>query len=1044
MNITRTSIERPKLVVVTITLIFFLGVAGLLQLNYELTPKFTPPVITVVTVYPGASALEVESGVSRVVEDALSSLENVETITAYSRENFSLVRLELVPGSDVDLRVQDASRKLLGVAGDLPEGAGNPVINRFDFDDLPVMRIGAFSDLNPVDFYDFAVNRVQPALARLEGVAQVNLTGGRPREIRVHLDPDRLNAYGVPLMQVVQAVNMANMDVPAGTVANDSEQTFLRLSGRFKSVEALKDLVVYENLRQRITVRLRQVADVFDTEAEPSAFVRIDGRYALGIEIRKQSDANAVEVSKLTRENLRLLEDLHMDIGLAFSVAQDTSLFTIEAAQAVMTDLGLAVLLVSLIMLVFLHSLRNSLIVLVSIPTSIIATFIVMYVLGYTLNLLTLLGLSLAIGILVDDSIVVVENIYRHIEMRKSRVRAAYDGRIEIGFTAISITLIDVVVFLPIVFAEGMVADLLRQFSVVVVSSTLMSLFVSFTLVPLLASRFAKLQRLDASRFAGNLLLSFENAIDRFVALITGSLDWAFDHKGKTIMAAAVMLIGSLSLVYFGFIGIEFTKAGDRSEFIIELEMPPDATLQQTNRATLAVERYLMGLREVQSVFSTVGATTMGSIEANTSNLAEISVELVDKKDRVMSASELGRLIKLHLEGSIPGLRLRPIEINLIGLRDDDDVEVTIIGSDQSAIRATAGEVVQVLETMQGVVEIQSSEGERFREYSVDVDRRKMEMLGVNMAHVAAVLRNAFSGNRDAKYQEGGLDYDINVIMDPHYRRSREDIGKIAVTNNMGQIVRIEQFADIVEEISAAQLERTNRAASVTIKAQVVGRPAGTVGGELKSRMEDMQIPEGVTYQFGGQTKRTTDGIRTMLVAFAISVLLVYLILVALYDSYYYPFVVLFSIPLAIIGALLALALTQQSLSIFSILGMVILIGLVGKNAILVVDFTNNLKQRGMDLRSALIEATRLRFRPILMTNITMVLGLLPIALASGAGSEWKNGLAWALIGGLSSSMLLTLVVVPVIYYTFDVTLSRYGIEWGSKVKVRTGKKEEN
>ncbi len=1039
MNITKISIEKPKLVVVLFTLIIFLGVVSYLNLSYELTPKFTPPIITVATVYPGASPVEVESNISKKIEDALSSLENIESITSISQENFSLIRLEMVPGTDIDKSVQDAARKLQAASNTLPDAAGSPSLNRFDFDDLPVMRIGAFSDLDPVAFYDFCVNQVEPELARLEGVAQIRLSGGRPREIRINLDPQKLEVYGVPLMQVVQAVQMGNLDVPAGRVENEHGQTFIRLSGKVQSMRALEDLVVFENVRMGIKVRLGQVAEILDTQREAEAITRIDGRYALGIDVKKQSDANAVDMSRLVTARLDFLTERYKDIGLRFEISHDTSQFTIEAADAVMTDLGYAVLLVSLIMLLFLHSLRNSLIVLVSIPTSIISTFIVMYVLNYSLNLLSLLGLSLAIGILVDDSIVVVENIYRHIEMKKGRVRAAYDGRVEIGFTAISITLIDVVVFLPIVFAQGMVADLLRQFSVVVVTSTLMSLFVSFTVVPLLASRFAKYERINASTLLGNFLTSFEQSIDRFINLITDSLKWAFHHKKATLLIAALLFSGALSLVYFGFIGIEFTKAGDRSEFIIELEMPKDATLEQTNRAALEVERYLRSLAEVESVFSSVGVTSMGRIEASTSNLAELSIRLIDKKERKITTAVMARLIKLEMEGKVPGLKLRPVEINLIGLRDDDDVQVTINGADEEVLKSFAKHVEAELDKIPGVIEIQNSAGELFTEYNVEVDRRKMEALGVSLAQVGAVMRTAFSGNRDAKFRDNGLDYDINIVLDPFNRRKAEDINKLTVINNMGQMIRLGQFVQIGEDMGRAMLERTNRSSSITIKSQVVGRPAGTVGGELKKLMQQMEVPEGVTYDFGGQTKRTTDGIRTMLFAFAISVLLVYLILVALYDSYYYPFVVLFSIPLAVIGALLALALTQQALSIFSILGMVILIGLVGKNAILVVDFTNNLKARGMELKEALIEATRLRFRPILMTNITMVIGLLPIALARGAGSEWKNGLAWALIGGLSSSMLLTLVIVPVIYYIFDSTLTKYGIEWGRNVRVPMG-----
>jgi hydrophobe/amphiphile efflux-1 (HAE1) family protein len=1036
MNITKISIEKPKLVVVLFTLIVFLGVVSYLYLSYELVPKFTPPIFTVTTVYPGASPAQVETAVSRKIEDALSSIENVEQIASISQESFSLVRLEMAAGSDVDLSLQEAARKLQAIAGSLPSQANTPTLSRFDFDDLPVIRMGVFSDLAPSELYKLVTDNIQPALSQVEGVAQIRVLGGQEREVRVNLDPKRMDVYGVSLMQVVKAVQMANLEVPAGKIEQEGTQTFIRLSGKFQSLPELEQLVVADKIRMRAKVRLGDLAEIIDTEKEAVVISRINGRNSLGIDIKKQSDANAVDMSRLVNERLKQLEEAYQEINLQFQIAQDTSLFTIEAADAVMTDLTYAVILVSLIMLLFLHSLRNSLFVLVSIPTSIVSTFVVMYLLGYSLNLLSLLGLSLAIGILVDDSIVVIENIYRHIEMGKNKVRAAYEGRIEIGFTALSITLIDVVVYLPIVFASGMVADLLRQFSVVVVTSTMMSLFVSFTLVPLLASRFAKLEGLEASTIIGNLLTSFEESIDSLINLIADSLYWAFSHKTITLLVALVLFVSSLSLVYFGFIGIEFTKAGDRSEFIVELELRPDASLDETNRVALMVEDYIRKIPEVVSVFTTVGITSSGRIESNTANLAEFSIKLVDKTKREISTSVLARKIKLDLEGSIPGLQVKPVEINLIGLRDDDAVQVTFSSQDMDSLIMVAQRVARLLDEIPGVVEVQTSTGKPKREINVQVERAKMEQLGISVAQAGGVVRTAFSGNTDAKYRENDIEYDINILMDEFNRRNVNDIKNLSLINNIGQMVRLGQFVNIEEKIGQARLERTNRSPSVTIKSQVVGRPAGTVGNELKQKLKSLDIPDGMSYTFGGQTKRTTDGIQTMLIAFAISVILVYLILVALYDSYYYPFVVLFSIPLAVIGALLALALTQQALSIFSILGMVIMIGLVGKNAILVVDFTNNLKSQGMALKEALIEATRLRFRPILMTNITMVIGLLPIALATGAGSEWKNGLAWALIGGLSSSMMLTLVIVPVIYYIFDSTLDRLGIQWGSKVRV--------
>lgn len=1036
MNITRISIERPTIAIVIFTLLIILGVMSYKFLNYELVPKFNPPVITVATAYPGASPQEVENSVSTLIEDALSSLENIETITSTSMESFSLIRLDMKAGTDIENTLLEADRKINGILGQLPTEVQKPTLTRFDFNDLPVMRMGTYSNLTPEDFYDFVRNQIVPVLNQIEGVAQVRLLGGLEKEVQVRIDPDQMAVNNVSLLQVIQAIQRTNLEIPVGRVQSEERQNFIRFSGRFESIDEIRDLVIFEIPQLGKKVHIKDIAEVVFSRKEQTVIARINGQEALALDIRKQSDANAVEMSASVRGRLDELAAKYQNLDLRFDIAQDTSQFTIEAANAVLSDLLYAVFLVSLVMLIFLHSIRNSLIVLISIPTSIISTFTVMYLLGYTLNLLTLLGLSLSIGILVDDSIVVLENIYRHIEMGKDRVRSAYEGRMEIGFTAVSITMIDVVVFLPIILSKGLVADMLRQYSVVIVTSTLFSLFVSFTLVPLLTSRFSKLERIKGKTIFGKAILAFESFLEYIIDELIKTLRLAFKHKYLALTIAFLLFASSFLLIYFGFIGVEFTKAGDRSEILIELELPKDASLGSTSKVVDQVEAYLRSRPEVENIFTTIGITSSGRIEFNTSYLAELNIRLVDKSKRDLPTNLFARQVKLDLEGRIPGLLIRPVDINLIGLKDDDAVQLTINGTDLDTLHAFSEEVFDLFNEINGTVEVQSTLTEGRREFTIHPDREIMQILGVNTAQVGMVLRTAFNGNTDSKFNENGFDYDINIQLKEFNRSSIDDIKNLSVIGTSGTVIRIRQFAQIVEKDSYAKLERSNRSPSVTIKSQVIGRPAGTVGRELQRKMEKLEIPAGITYFFGGQTKRTMDGLQTMIFSLIIAILLVYMILVALYDSYVYPFVVLFSIPLAVIGALLALALTMESLSIFSILGMVMLVGLVGKNAILVVDFTNRLKENGMKWKEALVMATRLRFRPILMTNITMIIGLLPIALASGAGSEWKNGLAWALMGGLTSSMFLTLIIVPVIYYMVERSLEKAGLSNTRKVRI--------
>lgn len=1022
MNVTRISIDRPSLVVVALAVILILGSISYYFLSYELVPKFNPPTIAITASYPGASPSEVESNITRPIEDVLSSIANVDRVNSFSQENFGVVRLQLNASARIDQTLLDVQRRVALLGNQLPEGV-QPVVSRFDFDDLPVLRIGARADLPDAEFYQFIENTIQPELARLSGVAQVRILGGNEREIKVEVDPRKLDFYGLSLLQLNKAIAGDNQDFPGGRIKEGNRQQFVRLKGRLSSLEQIEQIEI--KTADGRFVSLSDVAIVADHFADPNVITRINGQEALGIEIRKQSDANAVDMSSLVREALENLEQQYSGISLTFTIAADSSRFTLRAANAVMEDLGFAVVLVSLVMLLFLHSLRNSAIVLVSIPTSIVSTLIVMYYMGYTLNLMTLLGLSLAIGILVDDSIVVLENIYRHLEMGKDRRTAAFEGRMEIGFTALSITLVDVVVFMPILFSQGIVADLFEQFSVVMIASTLISLVVSFTLVPLLASRFSRLEIPDQSHFWNRVVASFESLIEGLSVFIGDALKWALHHKALTVILALVLFMASISLIISGLIGTEFTKAGDRGEFILELDMPRDATLDRTNKVAIQVEQYLKKIPEIDAIFTTVGLTSSGRIESNPSYKAEILVQLIEKEEREISASQLARAIKVDLQSNIPDLIASPVEINLIGLREDGTVEVTIFGSDLAQLRQVSDRFRDVLDGIEGTIEVKSSVLQGGVDLELLVDHELRDELEVDIAFVGQTLRTALSGVIVGQFEDGGDGYDIRVKLADYYTRDISDVRNLSVPNKVGQLIRLGQFVDINETSSPGQLERTNRSSSVSIKSQVIGRTGGSVGREFQDKVASIELPEGVTYVFTGQLERLAEGFQTLIIALIASVLFVYLIMVALYDSYIYPFVVLFSIPMAVVGALLLLALTQESLNIFSIFGLIMLVGLVGKNAILVVDFTNNLRKEGMQLLDALIEATRLRFRPVLMTNLSMVIGLMPIALASGAGSEWKNGLALALIGGLSSSMFLSLILVPVVYVILEKLTNR-------------------
>ncbi len=1032
MKLAEISIKRPTLVIVLFIVLILGGLLSYSSLNYELLPKFSPSVVSVTTVYPGASPSEVENTVSKKIEDALSSMENIKKIDTRSFESMSSVIITLNSGTDVDYSLNDAQRKINAILKDLPEDIDPPSLNKFSLDDLPIMTMSASANMDEAAFFDLMDKRISPILSRVEGVAQINLIGGQEREIQVSIDADRLEGYGLSLLQVQSAILSSNLDFPTGSVQTTEQDVLIRLAGKYKTVEELRELVIAN--QNGVQIRLKDLADVQDAQKDVEKLARVNQQSAIAVQVLKQSDANAVGVSEQIRATIDKLHNDYAAQGLDIKVANDSSVYTLQSANAVIFDLMLAILLVALVMLFFLHSVRNALIVMVAIPASLIATFIGMALLGYSLNLMSLLALSLVVGILVDDAIVVLENIYRHMEMGKNRVRAAYEATKEIGFTVTSITLVIVVVFVPIALSTGLAADIIKQFCVTVSIATLLSLLSSFTIVPWLSSRFGKLEKITNKTFFGKIIIGFENGLKRFTNWVTSILKWSLNHKKTTLAAVFTMLIASFYLLGAGYIGAEFFAKSDRGEFLVQIEMPKDASIEQTNAMTQKAEEYLKTKKEVTKLIATVGQSSEGvGASRATAYKSEINVQLVEKKDREDEANIYAAKIKNELQPLLVGAKVKTVPVSILGSAEQAPLALIVTGPELDSVMSFAKAAMEELKNIQGATEMKLSVEAGNPEINVQVDRDKMASLGLSMSTVGATMQTAFSGNTDGKFRQGEYEYDINIRYASFDRRNINDVSNLLFVNDKGEQIRLSQFANIRESSGPSQLERRDKSTSVTVQAQTVGRPTGTVAAEWQAAFDKLPKPTGVGYVWSGDMENQSEGFGSLGIALIAAVVLVYLIMVALYNSFVYPFVVLFSIPLSIIGALLALALTNNSLNLFTILGLIMLIGLVAKNAILLVDFTNQRKAEGASTFQALVDANNARLRPILMTTIAMVIGMLPIALASGAGAEWKNGLAWVIIGGLISSLFLTLVVVPVMYSIFDKLI----------VKVRKGKKEQ-
>ena len=1025
MKLAEISIKRPSLVIVLFTILLLGGIFSYSQLGYELIPKFETNVITVSTVYPGASPSEIENTVTKKIEDAIASLENIKKIDSKSYESLSIVSITLTSNADVDISMNDAQRKINAILSDLPDDADPPSLTKFSLSDLPIMTIGANGKMDEAAFYDLIDKKIAPILSRVQGVAQVNIIGGQEREIQVNLDATKIQGYGLSVPQIQQAILSSNLDFPTGNIQTREQKILIRLAGKYKNVEELRNLVVAS--QNGIQIRLNDIADVQDTQKIAEKIARVNQKSAIVLQIVKQSDANAVAVSELLIKTIAKLEKDYAGNELKLEVAKDSTVFTLEAADSVVHDLLIAVILVALVMLFFLHSVRNSLIVMVSIPASLIATFIGIFLLGYTLNLMSLLGLSLVVGILVDDAIVVLENIYRHMEMGKNKVRAAYDGTAEIGGTVTSITLVIVVVFLPIAMSTGLVSNIITQFCMTVVISTLLSLLASFTIIPWLSSRFGKLEHIEGKNAFGRIILGFENMLTRFTNWVTVILEWCLDHYIKTIGIVLVLFFSSIALLPLGFIGGEFFASSDSGEFLVQIEMPKDASLEQTNFMTQKAEAYLKKEPYVFSQITTVGQTSEGMGAAqSTAYKAEINVKMIEQKDRTDDATVYAAKIKRKLEKVLVGSKVKTVPVGILGTAEDAKLGLIVTGPNVESAMKFAKLAEAELRKIPGTTEIKLTVEDGNPEINVKVDRDKMAALGLTLQTVGMTMQTAYSGNTDGKFRAGEYEYDINIKYNAFDRKNSTDVSNLIFVNNAGQQIKLSQFATITEGSGPSKLERRDKTASVTVQGQNVGVPTGTIVNQWQARLDKLPKPTGVDYIWGGDRENQSEGFGTLGIALLAAIILVYLVMVGLYDSFVHPFVVLFAIPLSFIGALLALALTNNSLNIFTILGIIMLIGLVCKNAIMLVDYTNQRRAAGETIRKALIQANHARLRPILMTTIAMVFGMFPIALASGAGAEWKNGLAWVIIGGLISSLFLTLIIVPVIYEIMEKIIAKF------------------
>lgn len=1022
MSLTEISIKRPLLIITVFVALILFGIIGYNGLNYNLLPSFSTGNITIKTVLAGASPTEIQSKITKPIEEVISTVEGIDIVTSSSLQNVSLIQVTLKSDvSDIQAQ-QDIERKINQIKSTLPDDIDEPVVNRINTDNIPILNLSATASIPQKDLYQLIDKDIKPKLSSVQGVGQINITGGQAREIEISLDNARLQMYQLSSKQVFQAISANTTSIPGGDINSSNEHISITIAADFSQTQQLPDLVIRDS-GNGSRILLKDVATVHDSQQKTETINRINGKPGIGIQILKTDDANAVEVSRQIKQVLTGLKKTYKSQQFDYQIASDQSVYTLSSADAVMHDLFLAIIIVGVVMLLFLHSLRSSIFVLIAIPSAMIPTFIVMSAMGFSLNLMTLLALSLVVGILVDDSIVVLENIFRHMEMGKDKRTAALDGRNEIGFTAVAITLVDVVVFLPMAFTGGLIGNILREFAIVVVVSTLMSLLVAFTLTPLMASRFARLEHLTTATLWGRIILGFESFLDKVKDGYGQMLLWVLYHKRYLFALVLILLVASVALVPAGFIGASFTGTSDRGELTIQLETATDLPIHQTNLLVKEAEKLVLKHPEVKTAYALVGTQT--GAKGNTENIAEISVTLVDKTDRGFTTDQFGQMARNEIE-RIPGLQVTVIPTGITGAVNAP-IQIVVKGTNTDSVTKAAAMVREVVSRAAGSDYVRYSTKGNVKQVQISPRRDKIAMLGLTLPDVAQSIQLAFNGNDKIDFTQGDDIYQLNVGIRESDKQDVDAVRNLALSNAKGQLIRLWQVADVEQVVGQSILQRTNRQNSITVTSTAVGRPSGTIVKEIQESLQKVVLPPGIELDFQGDAKNQGDAFSSLGFALVIALALVYMVMVGLYESLVYPFVVIFSVPVALIGAMLAIALTMNQLTIFTIIGMIMLLGLVTKNGILIVDFANHLEGQGQSVVDALLEAGKERLRPIIMTTFAMILGMLPLALSQSAGSEFKNGMAWVLIGGLTSSFFFTLFLVPSVYMVVENLMKRLG-----------------
>ncbi|MEN6441508.1 MAG: efflux RND transporter permease subunit [Syntrophobacter sp.] len=1039
MLLSEVSIRRPVFAAVMMLAMVILGIFSYRHLNIDMYPDVEIPVLTISTVYKGAPPESVEREVSRRIEEAVNPIQGVKHISSTSQEGISSIIVEFTLETRINDAAQEARAKVNAVRADLPQEIEEPVIQKLDFSAAPVISLAVRSEtLDSRELTTLVDKKIKRRVENVAGVGKVDMVGSTKREVNVWLDPTRLEALGLGVNEVVAGIRGENVDTPLGRLNREGQEIPVRISGKPKEVSGYPEMVV--GWRDNRPVRLREIARIQDGIEEQRSLALVDGTPSVALNVLKQSGSNTVAVADGVK---KLVETLSTELpqGVRIQIVRDASKFIRESVEDVQSTLLLGGILTVLIVFCFLNSWRSTVITGLTLPISVISSFIVMNAMGFTLNVMTLMGLSLAIGLLIDDAIVVRENIVRHLQHGKDHVTASLEGTSEIGLAVMATTFTIVAVFVPVAFMKGIVGKFFFQFGITVAFAVMVSLFVSFTLDPMLSSRWVDPDVEEGVKGKKNFIYRMLSRFNAFFELVSGGykkiISWALDHRKTVVFVGLAAFVGSFFLVPL--IGSSFFPDYDRGEFQVNFSTSPDAGLQESNgRANLILEA-LRGVPGIELTYTTIGAGETGTVREG-----NVYVKLLEKSERNLTQQEAEAAARegvYRIPGIIPGIVMAgrmhsgsPIMMNLKG----DDLDV---------LKALSERLKKAMAQVPGVVDVTSSLDQDKSEFRLYVDRARAVDVGLSSVGVVETLGPLIGGKAASTYEDqDGDSYDVRVRLADEFRQNYSQVGRLTLVSTKPDgsrvLVPVSDIARFELDLSPARIQRLDLRRQVTLSANNVGIPLGDAITLIREKVKDVGLPPGYRISWSGEAEDMAETFRYMFEALALAVILIYLILAAQFESFIAPLSIMVSLPLSLVGVVGMLFLTGDTLNIMSLIGLIMLMGLVTKNAILLVDFTKVLRGQGMDRKSALVQAGETRLRPIVMTTLAMIFGMLPLALALGPGAEMRAPMARAVIGGLITSTLLTLVMVPVAYTLLEDFAEAVAVRArgrGGRMKVESG-----